>query len=167
MQLRATLPTKSHPPTEGVFYFVSAAHCGLPKWASGLRRSTKIVEYKFNDEIAMATPVYDHGGDLKKPLQKTQAVTSDLQTASDHALVIGTVLAQELPPHVQVGEVAQAIEQTEELKEKLAESAETLTEVSAELEQEIAKRQEVAKQLQASRAKVEALKAEVSDSQKN
>lgn len=102
----------------------------------------------------MATPVNDHGSDLEKPLQKTQAVTADLQTASDHALVIGTVLAQELPPHVQVGEVAQAIEQTEELKEKLAESAETLTEVSAELEQEIAKRQEVSRQLQASRAKV-------------
>ena len=114
----------------------------------------------------MAIPVNDHGGDLEKPLQKTQVVTADLQTASDHALVIGAVLIQELPAHVQVGEVAQAIEQTEELKEKLAESAETLTEVSAELEQEISKRREVAKQLEATRAEVEELKAEVSDSQK-
>ena len=113
----------------------------------------------------MATPVNDPV-DLTKPLQQTQAVAADLETAADHAMVIGTVLAQELPAHVQVGDVAQAIEQTEELKEKLAESAETLTEVSAELEQEIAKRRAVATQLKASRAEVEELKAEVSDSQK-
>lgn len=108
----------------------------------------------------MVTPVDDHGDDLLKPLQKTEAVTADIEYAADHAMVIGTVLAQELPAAVQVGEVAQAIEQTGELQEKLAESAETLTEVSAELEQEIAKRRSVTKQLEASRAKVEALKAE-------
>ena len=115
----------------------------------------------------MATPVNDHSSDLQKPLEKTQAVTADLQSASDHALVIGTVLAQELPAREQVGEVAQAIEQTDELKSTLAESAETLNEVSAELEQEIAKRREVAKHLAAARAKVEELRAEVSDSQKS
>ena len=121
--------------------------------------------YGFHKEIAMATSDHDQSGDaLQIPLQKTQAVAAVLQNASDHAMVIGTVLTQELPPHVQVGEVAQAIEQTEELKEKLAESAGTLTEVSAELEQEIAKHKEVAKQLEATRAKVEALKAGVSDS---
>ena len=115
----------------------------------------------------MATSDNDQSGDdLQKPLQKTQAVAADLQNASDHAMVIGSVLTQELPPHVQVGEVAQAIEQTEELKDKLAESAETLTEVSAELEQEITKRRAVAMQLEATRAKVEELKAAVSGSQK-
>lgn len=115
----------------------------------------------------MATPVDHHGDALLKPLQKTEAVTAELQYAADHAMVIGTVLAKELPIEVQVGEVAQAIDQTEDLKEKLAESAETLTEVSAELEQEIAKRRAVAKQLDASRAQVQALKAEVSESQKS
>lgn len=111
----------------------------------------------------MAVPINDVGDDLKRPLQKTQAVSADLESASSHAMVIGTVLAQELPQDVQVGEVAQAIEQTEELKDKLAESAQTLTEVSAELEQEIEKRHEAAKQLDASRAQVEQLAAEVSD----
>ena len=115
----------------------------------------------------MAKPINDQSDDLQKPLQKTQAVTADLHSASDHALVIGSVLAQELPAHVQVGEVAQAVAQTEELKDKLAESAETLTEVSAELEQEIAKRREVAKQLEASRAQVEELQTEASESQKS
>ena len=115
----------------------------------------------------MATPVNEQVGNLQKPLEKTQAVTAELQNAADHAMVIGTVLAEELPEHVQVGEVAQAIVQTEELKEKLAESAETLTEVSAELAQEIANRRAVSKQLEASRAQVEELKSEVSDSKKS
>ena len=115
----------------------------------------------------MATSVVAHGDDLLKPLQKTEAVTADLEYAADHAMVIGTVLAKELPVDVQVGEVAQAIEQTGELKDKLAESAETLTEVSAELEQEITKRRAVARQLEASRAQVEALKTEISDAQES
>ena len=117
--------------------------------------------------MAMATSVDDHGEELLKPLQKTAAVAVDLEYASDHAMLIGSVLAKELPVEVQVGEVAQALEQTVELKEQLAESAETLTEVSAELEQEIAKRRAVARQLDASRAQVTALKAEVSESQKS
>ncbi len=115
----------------------------------------------------MATPGNDQGGDLEAPLQKTQAVTCDLQKAADHAMVIGSVLEKELPEDVQVGEVAQALDQTEELKTKLAESAETLTEVSAELEQEIAKRRAVTKQLGASRAQVDELQAEISDSKKH
>lgn len=127
----------------------------------GLR--TRISKYIFRKEIAMAASVKDQGDDLQKPLLKTQAVTADLESASSHAMVIGTVLSQELPEQVRVGEVAQAIDQTAELKVKLAESAQTLTEVSAELEQEINKRREAAKQLDASRAQVVQLAAEVSD----
>ena len=115
----------------------------------------------------MGTLGNDHSDDLEKPLQKTKAVTAELHSASNHAMLIGTVLEQELPPQVQVGEIAQALDQTAELKEKLAESAETLSEVSAELEQEIAKRRKVSKQLKASRAQVQELQAEVSDSQKS
>ena len=115
----------------------------------------------------MAASVKDEGDDLQKPLQKTQAVTADLESASSHAMVIGTVLSHELPEQVRVGEVAHAIDQTAELKVKLAESAQTLAEVSAELEQEIDKRREAARQLNASRAQVEQLAAEVSDLHKS
>ena len=115
----------------------------------------------------MATSGNEHGDDLEKPLQKTKAVTAELHSASNHAMLIGTVLEQELPAHVQVGEIAQALEQTEELQEKLADSAQTLSEVSAELEQEITKRRKVSKQLKASRAQVQVLQDEASDSQKS
>ena len=129
--------------------------------------NTKMIIYSLREETLMATPDIDPAGGLLKPLQKTQAVTDDLQSASNDALVIGAVLAKELPAHVQMGDVAQVIEHTEELKDKLEESAETLTEVSAELEHEIEKRRAVARQLAASRAQVEHLEAEISDSHKS
>lgn len=125
------------------------------------------IPFSDTSDISDSSQLNDSASELQKPLQKTQAVAVELLAASDHAMLIGTVLAQELPTQVQVGEVAQAIEQTEELKEKLAESAETLTEVSAELEQEIAKRRAVAEQLKATRAQVELLQTEASESQKS
>jgi hypothetical protein len=79
---------------------------------------------------------------LDQTLQKTEAVAAEVQSASDNLAVINTVLEQELPDDVQVGDVAQAIEHTGQLEKKLAESAEALAEVSATLAQEIEKRTE-------------------------
>jgi septal ring factor EnvC (AmiA/AmiB activator) len=93
---------------------------------------------------------------LQGPLAKTEAVTAEIERASAHALVIGTVLAKELP-------VAQAIEQTEDLEQKLAESAETLADVSAALETEIAERGKLSDELAASREAIEQLETEVHD----
>ena len=77
---------------------------------------------------------------LEESLAKTKAVTAELERASDHAMVIETVLEHELAPHLKGSSVAQVIEQTGDLKEQLADSAEKLTEVSAELRREIAER---------------------------
>lgn len=99
----------------------------------------------------------DQADSLQETHKKTKAVEADIQRASDHAAVIGTVLAQELPGEVQVGEVAQAIEQTEELEQKLAESAATLADVSAELGREIKKRRKVTEKLNKSQARVSRL----------
>jgi hypothetical protein len=79
---------------------------------------------------------------LDQTLQKTEAVAAEVQRASDDLAVINTVLEQELPDEVQVGDVAQAIEHTGQLEKKLAESAETLAEVNATLAEEIEKRTE-------------------------
>ncbi len=99
----------------------------------------------------------DKAADLQEAHKKTQAVKEEIERASDHAAVIGTVLAQELPDEVQVGDVAQAIVQTEELEQKLVESAATLADVSAELGREIKKRRKVTKELDKSRARVDQL----------
>jgi len=90
---------------------------------------------------------------------KTQAVAADVKRAAEDLLVVNTVLEQELPEELQVGDVAQAIEHTGHLEKKLSESAESLAEVHAALEDEIAKRKEVTAQRDASRALVDKLSA--------
>jgi hypothetical protein len=103
--------------------------------------------------VAQRDPV----GCLEKTHEKAKAVEAEIVRASDHAGVIGAVLAQELPREVQVGDIAQAIEQTEALEQKLAESAATLADVSAELGREIKKRRQVTDKLNKSQARVEQL----------
>ena len=105
----------------------------------------------------MVTPANPDAHHLQDTLDKTSAVTADIQSAASQAAVIGTVLAQELPDELQVGEVAQALGQTEALEQKLADSAETLADVTATLEQEIQKRHEADDKLARSRAQVKAL----------
>lgn len=98
---------------------------------------------------------------LERTLEKTEAVAADVQRASDNLAVVNTVLEQELPEEMQVGEVAQAIEHTSQLEKKLAESAETLAEVNAALSEEIEKRLEIAAQRDESQAEAEQLKARI------
>ncbi len=83
---------------------------------------------------------------LDRTLGKTEAVAADVQRASEDLAVINTVLEQELPKDVQVGEVAQAIEHTGQLEKKLAASAQQLAEVNAALAHEIEKRNEATEQ---------------------
>ncbi|QFZ85598.1 MULTISPECIES: hypothetical protein [Variovorax] len=96
---------------------------------------------------------------LDKTLKKSEQVAADVQSASDDLAVVSTVLEQELPDDVQVGEVAQAIEHTSQLEEKLAQSAEKLAEVNAALSEEIEKRIEATAERNESQALAEQLKA--------
>jgi hypothetical protein len=98
---------------------------------------------------------------LDKTLAKSEEVAADVQRASDNLAVVNTVLEQELPDEVQVGEVAQAIEHTSQLEEKLAKSAEKLAEVNAALSEEIEKRLEVTAQRDESQALAEKLRARI------
>ncbi|VWX63271.1 conserved hypothetical protein [Burkholderiales bacterium 8X] len=74
---------------------------------------------------------------LGQTLKKTEKVASEVQSASDNLAVVSTVLEQEIPEVLQVGEVAQALEHAAELEKKLARSAEKLAEVKADLAREI------------------------------
>ena len=109
----------------------------------------------------MAVSHHDKSDVLQQVHRKTEAVEAEIRRAADHAGVSGAVLAQELPDEIQVGEVAQAIEQTEELEQKLSQSAATLADVTAELGREIKKRRAVTKELDKSRAHVEQLCDEI------
>lgn len=98
---------------------------------------------------------------LDKTLEKSEQVAADVQRASDDLAVVSTVLEQELPDEVQVGDVAQAIEHTSQLEEKLAQSAEKLAEVNAALSEEIEKRLEVTAERDESQALAKKLKARI------
>lgn len=76
---------------------------------------------------------------LERTLAKGKSVAADVQSASDDLAVVNTVLEQELPDNVQVGEVAQAIEHTGQLEKRLADSAKQLAEANAALAEEIQK----------------------------
>lgn len=104
---------------------------------------------------------------LDKTLKKSEEVAADVQRASDNLAVVNTVLEQELPDEVQVGEVAQAIEQTSQLEQKLAKSAEKLAEVNAALSEEIEKRREVTAERDESQALAEELKARIRSDNKH
>jgi len=98
---------------------------------------------------------------LDRTLRKSEEVAADVQRASDNLAVVSTVLEQELPDEIQVGEVAQAIEHTSQLEEKLAKSAEKLAEVNAALSEEIEKRLEATAERDESQALAETLKAKI------
>ena len=98
---------------------------------------------------------------LDRTLEKSEQVAADVQRASDNLAVVNTVLEQELPDEVQVGEVAQAIEHTSQLEEKLAKSAKKLAEVNAALSEDIEKRLEVTAERDESQALAEKLKARI------
>jgi septal ring factor EnvC (AmiA/AmiB activator) len=98
---------------------------------------------------------------LQDVQKKTKKVEVDIHRAADHAAVISTVLTHALPDEVLVGDVARAVEQTEELEDKLVRSAETLADVTAELGREIEKRRNVTEKLTESRAHVDKLTDEI------
>lgn len=80
------------------------------------------------------------GAPLQQAAAQTYQAAAEVKRASEDLLVVNSVLEQELPEEVQTGEVAQAIEHTIQLEKKLAESAESLAEVHATLQDEIRKR---------------------------
>lgn len=70
-----------------------------------------------------------------------------VENSAQELLVINAVLKQELPDHVQTGEVAQALEKTDALEERIKESANDIAEVNQALEQEIGERAELEREL--------------------
>ena len=94
---------------------------------------------------------------LTRTLAQTRAVAADVRRAAEDLAVVNTVLEQELPKDVQVGDVALAITHTSDLEKRLVESAKTLAEVREALDVEVSRRVAVTRQRDESEAKLEAL----------
>jgi len=71
---------------------------------------------------------------LEETIDKAKEVAAEIKQAADDLAVANTVLEQQLPDDVQVGEVAQALDHTGAVEKTLTKSAEALDEVNAELD---------------------------------
>jgi C4-dicarboxylate-specific signal transduction histidine kinase len=89
---------------------------------------------------------------LERALGQNEAVKDTVEQSAAELLVINAVLKQEVPPHIQTGEVAQALQKTDELETRIQESAEDLAQVNQTLEQEIGERADLERELASTKA---------------
>ena len=84
---------------------------------------------------------------LERALDQNEIAKETVAQSAAELLVINTVLKQEIPGEVQTGEVAQALQKTDELENRIQDTAVELAQVNQLLEQEIDQRTELEKQL--------------------
>lgn len=89
---------------------------------------------------------------LQRALDQNVAATATVMQSADALLVINTVLKQELPDDIQTGEVAQALQKTDELEVRIQDTAQDLEQVNQALSREIAERCALEQQLAATQA---------------
>ncbi|PZQ63937.1 MAG: hypothetical protein DI563_27230 [Variovorax paradoxus] len=77
----------------------------------------------------------DAQASLEQTIDKAKEVAAEIRQAADNLAVVNTVLEEKLPDHVQVGEVAQALDQSVEVEKQLSESVDRLQQVHDELGQ--------------------------------
>ena len=95
--------------------------------------------------IASAAP--ESGKPLVKALYKNDSVKKTVKQSGDELLVIGAVLKRGIPDHALTSDVAQAVEKTEAIEDKIQTSAEELQAVNKLLEHEIDERIELERKL--------------------
>lgn len=78
----------------------------------------------------------DAQASLEKTIDKAKEVAAEIRQAADNLAVVNTVLEQRLPDEVQVGDVAQALDQSAEVEKQLSDSVDRLQKVHAQLGQD-------------------------------
>lgn len=84
---------------------------------------------------------------LVKALEHNLTAKVTVEQSGDELLMINTVLKQEIPGHVQTGDVAQALEKIAALESRSHKSAEELMQVHYLLSKEISERSELEQEL--------------------
>ena len=84
---------------------------------------------------------------LERVLDQNVAIQDTVGQSAGELCLINTVLKQEVPRHVQTGEVAQALQKTDELENRIQASADDLAQVNAALKHEISTRAALERQL--------------------
>lgn len=106
----------------------------------------------------------DESTALGRALDQNAAVKEVVEQSAAELVVINAVLKQEIPDHVQVGEIAHALQRTDELEAKISDTAQDLAQVNEVLAQEIDQRVDLERELAETKA---ALAAVQSNAEKN
>jgi hypothetical protein len=86
---------------------------------------------------------------LDRALDQTGSVKEVVKESANELFLVNTVLKQELPTPLLVGEVAQALKKTDELESRMQTSVGELVEVKRLLEEEITQRETLEHELTA------------------
>jgi C4-dicarboxylate-specific signal transduction histidine kinase len=89
---------------------------------------------------------------LVRARDQNESVKDSVQQSGAELFVINAVLKQEIPEHVQTGDVAQALKKTDALETRIQESADDLAQVNEVLAQEIDERADLERELAATKA---------------
>jgi C4-dicarboxylate-specific signal transduction histidine kinase len=124
---------------------------GHPAWTFASWQDQRLSLPNFNRGFSMsqATPA---PSPLAAALDQNDAVRETVKQSADELLVINAVLKQEIPDHVQTGEVVEALQRTDALEERIQESVDELAQVNQVLEQEIDERMDLERELAAAKA---------------
>jgi C4-dicarboxylate-specific signal transduction histidine kinase len=89
---------------------------------------------------------------LARALDQNETVKDVVEQSAAELVVINAVLKHEIPGHVQVGDVAQALQRTDELEAKINDTANDLAQVNEVLAQEIDERVDLERELAKTKA---------------
>ena len=89
---------------------------------------------------------------LALALEQNENVLDTVEQSATELVVINAVLNKEIPDPVKIGDVAQALQKTDELETKITETAQELAQVNEMLEQEIDARADRERELAATKA---------------
>lgn len=101
-----------------------------------------------------ADPREDVRPSLSDALAQTSEVKEKIEGVGDELLIVNTVLKHEIPATLQTGDVAQALEKHEELESIVQECVDDLAEVNEALEEEVARRERLERELAKSQAQL-------------
>ena len=100
---------------------------------------------------------------LEHALDQNEAIQATVEQSAAELCVVNAVLQQEVPEHLKTGDVAQALQRTDELEERIQTSADNLKQVNHALKKEIEVRADLERQLAATQAALE----QVTNSEQN
>ena len=102
-------------------------------------------------DIAPISNATDSSTPLERALEQNETAKGIVEQSAAELVVIHAVLKQELPAQVQVGDVAYALQRTDELEIKISDTAQELAQVNEVLAQEIGERVDLERELAATK----------------